>query len=82
MDNAVYAGRSRCAKMAAPPSISARSHPPVEPYNPAKQATCVIGAGPETRTVERPIGCSHSVPIAFQYSSSWVSKPFMAPWTR
>ena len=30
----------------------------------------------------RPIGCSHWSPIAFQYSSSWSSNPFIAPSTR
>ncbi len=81
-ENALYAGRFRCEKTASPSTISARSHPPVEPDSPAKHATWVIAAGPETVTVDLAIDCSHWSPIAFQYSSSWVSKPFIAPSTR
>ncbi len=79
MEKASNAGRPRWTNRAVPPTISARSHRPAEPANPAKHATREIGAGPRTVAVARSTSCRQSVPITFQYSSSWVGNPFNAP---
>src|SRR5437867_4090699 len=53
-----------------------------EPCGPAKHAIFVRLTGALTFTVASWIGADHSVPMAFQYSSSWSAKPFRAPSTR
>ena len=57
-------------------------HGELEPYGPDAQLTFVIATGACTVTVGAPMGTFHSVPIAFQTSSSWSVKPFSAPRTR
>src|SRR5262249_26284303 len=56
--------------LAAPFAMAACWHAAAEPTGPAKQAARVTATGALTRTVARPIGTSHWVPTAFQYSSS------------
>jgi hypothetical protein len=53
-----------------------------EPFGPAKHAAWATATGAVTVTSTFSIGTSQSKPIAFQYSSSWSSKPFIAPSTR
>jgi hypothetical protein len=82
-DIASNAGRFDCEKTASPFFvICAWLHSAVDPNVPSKHATRVTSAGAVTRTFTSPIDCSHSLPITFQNSSSWLSNPFIAPSTR
>ena len=65
-------------KPATAPARVASEHGSRDPPPPPKQATSVISAGAVTRTVARSMGTDHSVPMAFQYSSSCSENPFRA----
>ena len=72
---------SSCVNHAVLPSTFAEVHGSDEPWGPAKHATCVMSVGAVTMASPRSIGTSHSVPMAFQKSSSWSSKWLSAPST-
>ena len=74
----LYGPSALCANRASVPRTTALSQGSVDPSYPWKHATSVTSAGARTVTVARSIGADHSVPIAFQYSSSWSRNPLRA----
>ena len=74
--------RVRWEKTADEPWAAARSHARFEPCGPVKQPTPLTDAGADTVTAAPSIGTNHSVPMAFQYSSSWSLNALRTPRTR
>ena len=66
-------------KLAVAPFTVALAQASRLPSGPAKHCARVRPTGPVTLAVAVAIGTVHSVPMAFQYSSSWSSKWFSAP---
>ena len=74
----LYGPSAPCANRDSAPRTTALSQGRVDPSYPWKHATSVISAGARTVTVAASMGADHSVPMAFQYSSSWSLNPLRA----
>jgi len=80
--NPSYDPRSVAVNNAFPPSTALDVHGRGSPDGPALQARWLMAAGAVTVADARRMGTGQCTPTAYQYSSSWSSKPSRAPRTR